>query len=80
MFTKKKDMVNDAKYMAFHFYWLCHHIAYCRWKKITKAYLGLVVALLKEQEVAMGPFVLSYIYKRMHDLLILEDDEPSRMA
>lgn len=38
VYAKKKDEVNDVEHIVFLLYWLCHHVAYCRSKKIIKAY------------------------------------------
>lgn len=78
MCAKMKDEVDDAKYVAFLLYWLYRHIAYYRSKKIIRVYLGLAVALHKEEKVVMGPFVLCHMYKGLHDVVILEEDESSR--
>lgn len=43
VYAKKKDEVDDTKHVSFLFYWLCHHIACYKSKKIIKAYLGLAV-------------------------------------
>lgn len=41
---------------------------------MIKAYLGLAMALHKEASIAIGLFVLSHIFKGMHNLVELEDE------
>lgn len=77
---KQKDEVNDAEYVAFLLYWLCHHIVCYRLKKLIKAYLGLAITLHRKEEVAIRLLMLSHMNKGMHDLVILEKDEPLRIA
>lgn len=80
VYIKKKDEVSDVDHVAFLLYWLSLHVACCRSKKVIKAYLALIMALHLEIEVAIGPFVLSHIFRGMDDLVLLKDDEHSRNA
>lgn len=80
IYAKKKDKVSNVDQVAVLLYCLYLHVASCWSKKVIKAYLGLVVVLHRDTSVVMGLFVLSHIFKRMHDMVELENDAPSRTA
>lgn len=64
--------VSDEEYEML--VWLCKYIICYRSKKITNAHLGVVVVLAQEIPIAMGPFVLSCIYKGISNLVTLENN------
>lgn len=56
------------EHVAFLLFWICRFLVCCRSKKVTRAYLAVVVALTTEQEIALGSFILSHIFKDINDL------------
>lgn len=79
-YFNRKDEVSQAEHVAFLLTRLNKFISCNRSKNVSKVYLGIVMALATGVELALGSLILSHIYKRLNDLITMENEKLNRTA
>lgn len=69
-YNRKDGPVTDQEYIAFFLVWICKYLLCNRSLKIVKAHLRFAVFLAQDRPVALGPLVLAYLYRGLHDLVV----------
>lgn len=73
LYHNKKDEIFDFEHIAFLLAWLSKFISRNHSKKVTQAYLSVVVTLATREDLSLGAFILNHIYKGINDLKNFED-------
>lgn len=61
--------VKEDEHVAFLFYWLCKYMFCCKSGQCPRDYAALAEALATGTKLALGPFVLAYLYRCLHDIV-----------
>nr|CAD1842068.1 unnamed protein product [Ananas comosus var. bracteatus] len=64
-FNGKEGPVSDQEHVAFLLYWICRYLVCTKSLKIVKEFLKLSICLAEGQFIALGPFVLSQLYRSL---------------
>lgn len=74
-YCNSKENAFEVKHVAFLLTWLSKFISCNHFKKVTRPYLGVTMAISKN--VLLGPFILNHIFKGMNDLTFLDNGKLS---